>query len=115
MQRNSLPVLCFIFIAVMALLTSCKKKTSQFPKDDLRYFTDLLEADMDNEDVLSVLGEPMVDINAEWAAEDGLHIYQYPLEDSTYVRIGVTDKLNYACIVDENNNLLEDIILRGAE
>ena len=115
MQQNSLPVLCFTCIAILVLATSCRKKTSSFPKDDLRYFTDLLEADMDNDDVLSVLGEPKVDLNAEWAAEDGLHIYQYPLGDSTYVRIGVTDKLNYACVVDEHNNLLEDIIIPGAE
>lgn len=92
------------------LLASCKK-TSSYLKDDIRYFQELLSADMDYNDLLSTFGEPTADINAEWADADGLHIYQYALYDSTFVRIGFTDKIEYACLVDDHNNLIEDILI----
>ena len=96
--------------ALLATFSSCKKKSS-FLKDDLRYFQDLLTADMDYDDLVSEFGEPPVDLNALHADSDGLHIYQYPLYDSTFVRIGYTVKIEYVCLVDDRSNLIRDILV----
>ena len=101
------------FGLLFLLFVSCKK-TSSFPKDDIRYFQDLLEADMTSEEVIEALGAPSIDLNAESAASDGLHIYQYPLNDTTSVRIGVTERLTYVCTVDAKDNLVEDIMFLDA-
>ena len=97
--------------AILLSITVCCKKESKFAKDDMRYFTDLLKAGMDSEDVINALGEPTIDLNKESAYQDGLHIYQYTLSDSSFVRIGVTDKITYACLVDSRNNYLEELVL----
>ena len=115
-MRRSSSYRAFSLIAfglVFLLSVSCKK-TSSFPKDDIRYFQDLLEADMTSEEVIDALGAPSIDLNAEYAASDGLHIYQYPLNDTTSVRIGITDRLTYVCTVDAKDNLVEDIMFLNA-
>ena len=109
MNLSSIVTLLLISMFVAAGW-SCKKKSS-YLKDDVKYFQDLLTADMDHDDLVEVFGKPPVDLNAEWAATDGLHIYQYPLYDSTYVRIGYTDKIAYACLVDDSSNLVQDILV----
>jgi hypothetical protein len=110
MPRNQIHPVSLIAVAMLFILVASCKKKSSFPKDDIRYFKDLLEAGMDNGDVLDALGEPTTDLNKEFASQDGLHIYQYQLSDSSFVRIGVTDQIKYACLVDIQDNLLEDII-----
>jgi len=107
---RSSTIVTVLLVAMLIGAGSCKKKSS-FLKDDLRYFQDLLTPDMDHDDLVEVFGEPPVDLNAEWAASDGLHIYQYPLYDSTFVRIGYTDKIAYACLVDDSSNLVQDILV----
>jgi hypothetical protein len=109
MNLSSIVALLLISMLIVAGW-SCKKK-SNFLKDDPQYFRDLLTADMDHDDLVEVFGEPPVDLNAEWAATDGLHIYQYPLYDSTFVRIGYTDKIAYACLVDDSSNVVQDILV----
>ncbi|MEJ1241795.1 hypothetical protein WBG78_26860 [Chryseolinea sp. T2] len=107
--------LSLITFGLLFLVSVSCKKTSSFPKDDIRYFQDLLEADMASDEVIEVLGAPAIDLNAEWAASDGLHIYQYPLNDTTSVRIGVADRLTYVCTVDKKDNLVEDIMFFDAK
>lgn len=108
---------CFSRVVPLLLISilvvsgwSCKKKSS-YLKDDLRYFQDLLTTDMDYDDLVDTFGEPPVDLNAEWAGTDGLHIYQYALYDTTFVRIGYTSKIAYACLVDDSSNVIQDILL----
>lgn len=91
-------------------MISCSKQ-DRCPQDDLPCYVKYLHADMDYDDMVDYFGEPPVLLNAENADHEGLHIYQYPLPDSTFVRIGFTDRLVYACHVDERNNIVEDIIV----
>ncbi len=65
---------------------------------------------MDYGDLVDEFGEPARDINSDWSSQDGLHIYEYALGDSTSVRIGFIERIVYAVIVDDRMNLLEDII-----
>lgn len=95
-------------------LAACKKK-SKFLRDDVRYFREMLRADMDYDDIVEYFGTPPEDLNAAYAAEDGLHIYQYPLYDTTFVRIGFTTKMEYACLADTNANIYEDLIVIAHE
>ncbi|HTF18230.1 MAG TPA: hypothetical protein VK658_09175 [Chryseolinea sp.] len=99
-----------LIISALAVTSSSCKKKDNFLKDDRRYFQEMLRVDMDYSDLVNAFGEPPVDLNAEWAGADGLHIYQYPLMDSTFVRIGYTSKIEYACLVDDRSNLVEDML-----
>lgn len=94
-----------------AILAVACRKPETLLRDDIAYFRKYLEADMDYDDIVEAFGAPPEDLNAGFAATDGLHLYQYPLYDSTFVRIGFTDKIEYACLVDANQNLVEDIIV----
>lgn len=94
----------------LILAVACRKPQT-LPRDDVAYFKKYLVADMDYGDLVHEFGLPPEDLNADFAAADGLHMYQYPLHDSTFVRIGFTDKIEYACLVDANQNLVEDIIV----
>jgi hypothetical protein len=105
-SRTILPLL--VASLILGLGVSCKKKSSWL-KDDIRYFKDMLTADMDYDDLVEEFGEP-VDLNAAFAESDGLHVYQYPLYDTTFVRIGYRDKIVYVCLVDDRNNVVEDIL-----
>ena len=96
---------------LVVLGVSCSDSSSS--KDDVEYFQDNLQSDMSYADLVAAFGEPTVDLNAASADHDGLHIYQYALVDSTFVRIGYTDKIVYACLVDDRSNLIEDIIVKG--
>ena len=99
------------FILILFAIGGCKKKET-YLKDDKAYFQEHLRADMDYNDLVETFGVPPVDLNAATADEaDGLHIYQYPLYDSTFLRIGFTNRMEYACWVDERNNLIEDVIV----
>ena len=89
---------------------ACKKKEI-YLEDDVRYFRQHLKASMDYDDIVESFGEPPIDLNAANAEADGLHIYQYPIMDSAFVRIGFTDRMAYACLVDHRNNLIEDVIV----
>src|SRR4051794_21527378 len=97
------------FFIILAL-GACKKR-EMYLKDDVLYFREHLSADMDYDDIVDAFGIPPEDLNAATAEVDGLHIYQYPLMDSAFVRIGFTKTLEYACLVDQHNNLLEDVIV----
>ena len=96
--------------ALVVLGNSCKKKSVSFTKDDIQYFQENLQFDMKYSELVAKFGEP-TDLNAAFAGQDGLHIYQYTLADSTFVRIGYTDKIVYACVVDDGSNLIEDLIV----
>jgi hypothetical protein len=89
---------------------SCRKK-GPYRKRDLTYFREHLKSDMDYNDVVDEFGTPPQFLNEETADNDGLYIYQYPLLDSTFVRIGFTDKIVYACWVDKHSNLVEDVVV----
>lgn len=110
-QRSSSLLRSFILLltAATCLAVSCRERDTPL-KDDVAYFRKYLEPDMNYDDLVKEFGEPAKDINAEWSSQDGLHIYEYPLWDSTSVRIGYRERIVYAVIVDERMNLLEDII-----
>ena len=111
-KRLAVPLL--VTASVIALGVACTKKKSSWLKDDIRYFQEMLRADMDYDEIVEVFGMP-VDLNEEFSAKDGLHIYQYPLYDTTFVRIGYSDKIVYACLVDDRNNIVRDIIAINQE
>lgn len=102
-------VLCLFFFLLIAL-GACKKKVA-FLQDDVQFFKQQLTPDMDYDDIVEAFGSPPVDLNAANAEVDGLHIYQYPLMDSMFIRIGFTNKIEYACTADQRNNLVEDVLV----
>lgn len=112
---GSIAGFAFGCLLLSVLFLAACKKTSKFLKDDVGYFRDMLRADMDHNDIVEYFGTPPEDLNAAYASEDGLHIYQYPLHDSTFVRIGFTTKMEYACLVDANANIYEDLIVIARE
>jgi len=92
------------------ILQACKEAGEKYLKDDIRYFQEHVEADMDYDDIVDQFGIPPIDLNEATAESNGLHIYQYPLMDTTYCRIGYLDKIIYVCQVDSNQNILSDVI-----
>lgn len=93
---------------VVLLLAACKRES--YLKDDPRYFQKHLTADMNYEQLVEAFGTPASEVNDSLPTGRGMHLYQYMLYDSTIVRIGFTTKIEYACLVDERNNLLEDLL-----
>lgn len=67
------------------------------------YFADNLKPDMTYEKITKTFGTPARDIGS------GIHIYVYPLTDSTEIWIGFTDKIMYAKQVDKNRNVIKTI------
>lgn len=114
--RRSLATCLTSWVVVACLLigASCKKK-NKYLQDDIAYFREYLDADMTYDDLVRVFGEPAIDLNAARADSDGLHMYQYALLDSTFVRIGYRRRIEYACLVDSLNNVVEDIILVNSD
>ena len=98
------------FLLVFFGSGACKKREG-YLKDDISYFREHLKPEMDYDDIIEEFGVPPVDLNAASAESDGLHIYQYPLYDSTFIRIGYTRRMEYACWVDYQNNLVEDVVV----
>jgi hypothetical protein len=59
---------------------------------------------MDLDEIEDTFGE------AKSQAKSTVSVYKYQLLDSTEVWIGYRDKIVYACFVDENHNLVEDLV-----
>jgi hypothetical protein len=59
---------------------------------------------MTYDSIVAKFGEPSNDIGS------GIHIYVYPLTDSTEIWIGYTDKILYARHVDKNGQIINTII-----
>lgn len=108
--RNFTTGLSSIIVVVLLLLGASCKKNNKYLQDDIAYFREHLDADMTYDDLVRVFGEPAIDLNAAMADSDGLHMYQYALLDSTFVRIGYRSRIEYACLIDSLNNIVEDII-----
>jgi hypothetical protein len=67
-------------------------------------FQKYLKADMDYNAITAKFGLPSQDVGS------GIHIYVYPLADSTEVWIGYANRIIYARHVDKNRVVLDTII-----
>ncbi len=58
---------------------------------------------MTYEEIVQQFGEPLKDIGS------GLHIYVYPLSDSTAIWIGYSDKIMYTIQVDKQQKVIKKL------
>jgi len=93
-----------VFIALIFILVAACSQDEELNRRTLDYFQTNLQLDMSHSKLIAVFGEPDKDVGS------GIHIYVYRLDDSTDVRIGITDKLLYANHVDKGENLLKVLI-----
>jgi len=101
--RKNRVIYISLYIFMVALALGCAKK--KIETKDIDYFRNHLNAEMDYSEMIHIFGKPDTDLgNGE------LHIYEYTFYDSTSVRIGYLDKIVYACVVDKNRNLVEDLL-----
>jgi hypothetical protein len=91
-------------IAIVTIITACAQADDQRLNPTLENFQAHLKADMAYPAMVSKFGSPSKDIGS------GIHIYVYPLSDSTEVWIGYSDKLLYARQVDAQGHELLRII-----
>lgn len=87
----------------VVLLFGCSQRR-EAPAGSLDYFRQNLTAGMDISEIKETFGETKVLTNPT------VSVYKYHLVDSTEVWIGYTDKIVYACFVDERHNLVEDLV-----
>lgn len=66
-------------------------------------FSEKLKPGMTYEEIVQQFGEPLKDIGS------GLHIYVYPLSDSTAIWIGYSDKIMYTIQVDKQQKVIKKL------
>ncbi|MEO5980160.1 MAG: hypothetical protein ABIS36_25110 [Chryseolinea sp.] len=91
-------------IIAFSVMVLCSCSRNKAPEGSLDYFRQHLKADMDINDIKESFGE------TEKLEDPGRTVYKYHLVDSTEVWIGFTEKMAFACFVDENHNLTEDLV-----
>ena len=91
-----------LLLLLASFLVSCSEDVSS--RNTIEYFETHLRPEMSHSELMLVFGKPDKDLGS------GIHIYVYMLEDSTEVRVGITDKILYAKHVDNNENLLKILI-----
>lgn len=94
--------LCSFFLLV--ILSCSKEKNTTNQGSTYSYFANNLKSDMTYDSIVAIFGAPSKDIGS------GIHIYVYPLNDSTEVWIGYADKIIYARHMDINQQVIEIII-----
>ena len=91
-----------LIVLSVLLLTACSR--SRAPEGSLEFFRQNLKSNMDINQIKETFGE------AETLEDPLCSVYKYHLGDSTQVWIGYTDKMVYACFVDKDFNLVEDLV-----
>ena len=85
-----------------SFLISCSEDDSG--RNTIEYFEAHLTTDMSHSELMFVFGKPDKDIGS------GIHIYVYILDDSTEVRVGITNKILYANHLDSDQKILKVLI-----
>ncbi len=87
----------FLSFLILLFTNSCVQEHT-VKKNTYSDFSEKLKPDMTFEAIVQKFGEPLKDIGS------GLHIYVYPLADSTEIWIGFSDRIMYAIQVDKDQN-----------
>lgn len=87
-----------------ALLYSCTGPPSDHRQLSYSFFQENLQNEMDYDSMVRKFGLPVKDLGR------GIHIYVYPLPDSTEMWIGFTDKIIYARRMDNRGQVMETLI-----
>jgi len=98
-QRGFLPFI----VLIIATACSSHDKTLIHNKT-ISDFQNNLKSEDTYDTLLKKFGSPSKDIGS------GIHIYVYPLRDSTEVWIGYTDKILYARQVNKEGKILKELI-----
>jgi len=95
----------------LILFISCTKQNDVnnqkgvVDKHSISYFVENLKPEMNYDAIVATFGAPSNDTGS------GIHIYVYPLSDSTEVWIGyAANKILYARQVDSNHQVLKTLI-----
>jgi hypothetical protein len=99
-----------LILLSLILFISCAKQNDVnnqkivVDKQSISYFADNLKADMNYDTIVATFGAPSKDTGS------GIHIYVYPLSDSTEIWIGYANKILYARQVDGNHQVIKTLI-----
>jgi hypothetical protein len=88
---------------LLVLLSCSENKNSDSGALTYSEFQNKLKLNMNYDALISSFGDPSKD------AGSGIHIYVFPMIDSTEIWIGYTDRILYARRVDKDHQFLENV------
>jgi hypothetical protein len=92
----------YLSFSLCLLSYSCIQESSVKGNTYLK-FSEKLKPGMIYETIVKQFGEPLKDIGS------GLHIYVYPLADSTEIWIGFSEKIIYSIQVDKQQRVIKKL------
>lgn len=97
-------IIAYILTIFLLVTLSCSENKN-LDHGELTYsdFQYRLKMDMNFDAIVSIFGNPSKD------AGSGIHIYVYPLIDSSEIWIGYTDRIMYVKRVDKDQQLIENL------
>ena len=94
-----------LVISLFLLVTLSCSENKKLDRVELTYseFQNKLKLNMNYDSIVSIFGDPSKD------AGSGIHIYVYPLNDSSEIWIGYTDRIMYVKRVDKDQQFIENL------